>query len=197
MPSSTPTPTPTPTTTLAPVPVKPTLADLVATTQGLGPLAVGAAPPVTDPALDVLVFDPVGCPPSEGPVPGIWVTSYPDVPDPFGKSRPPFQVAVDPSGNVSRIDVWSPQIKTDRGVVVGSSRDIVTSAYPDAELTEFENRSSVFTVRGTTGKLSIEVLNRPGDPLTERVVSIRVDRPTGPSYAISNTDNIISPCSFR
>src|SRR5690606_4194921 len=77
-PSASPSPSP------SPQPSKPALADLVIEPEGLGPLRVGQAPPVTDPAIDILVFDPDACDfvPEWDPsyVPsgdlGLWISNY-------------------------------------------------------------------------------------------------------------------------
>ncbi len=201
-PTSTPsaTTTPSPTATVAGPPTKPEVAALVVSPSGLGPLLVGAPPPVTDPALDILVYDPDGCPPAQGPIPGIWVTNYPDEPQPGGRAGPPFRAAVNDGGAVSRIDVWSGDIATDRGVRIGDPVADVSAAYPDAsEIVDFE-RALVYVARGTTGTLFIEIdtMTDGGadDAFVGRVTSIRVGGPAVPAYAISNTGNLINPCTY-
>ena len=199
-PSATARATPTPSPTVPAPPTKPAVDDLIVSPAGLGPLLVGAAPPVTDPALDILVFDPAGCPPDQGPVPGIWVTNYPDQTYFNGRSGPPFRAAVNDAGVVSRIDVWAEDIATDRGVTIGSAVADVSAAYPDAsEIVDFE-RALVYVIRGSTGTLFIEIdtMTDGGadDAFVGHVTSIRVGGPAVPAYAISNTGNLINPCTY-
>lgn len=187
-----------PTPTASAAPTKPELADLVLSTAGLGPLLMGAVPPVTDPALDILVLGEVTCDPSAAPIPDVWIANYPDITMSDGKMTSPFQVAVKEGGLVARIDVRGSGIHTDRGIQIGSTTDDVLAAYPDAsEIVDF-TRALVYAMRGSTGTLLIEIdTSDDGDGRPYgTVVSMRVGAPDVPVYAVSNTGNVISPCNL-
>src|SRR5690349_13541633 len=96
------TPTPTPTS----VSSKPELSELVLSPDGLGPLLVGQAPPVTDPAIDILVFDVDHCADDEesimyGVPAGKWVANY--EPALSSNTNDPFGVFVNDDGVVELI----------------------------------------------------------------------------------------------
>lgn len=189
---------PTPTATVAAPPTKPELADLVLSTAGLGPVLMGAGPPVTDSALDILVLGEVICDPAAPPITGVWIANYPDITTMAGKVTSPFQVAVGGDGIVARIDVRGEGPRTDRGIRVGSTADEVVAAYPDAsEIVDF-GRALVYAMRGSTGTLLIEIDTRDdGDEAGfGRVVSMRVGAQDVPVYAVSNTGNVISACNL-
>lgn len=193
-----PTATPTSTSTASAAPTKPALDDLIVSSSGLGPLVLGAAPPVTDPALDVLVIGSVTCDPGSTPITGVWLANYPDGTTLGGKVTSPFQVAVNDGGAISRIDVRLAGPHTDRGIQIGSTAEEVVAAYPDAsEIVDFE-RALVYAVRGPTGTLLIEMDTRDDGAESGfgKVVSIRVGPPDVPVYAVSNTGNVISPCNL-
>ena len=147
--SATPTPTPKPT--------KPPLAELVLTTEGLGPITIGEAPVVVDPALDVIIFDDDYCQEfvddGRRDDAGKWIANY--EPALSGQSFDPFSVAVQ-NDIVQIVAIGSPEIVTAEGIGLGSSRAEVIAAYPDAELTH-AFISDIYVVDGVNGHLVIEV----------------------------------------
>jgi len=144
--ASSPTPTPTPT--------KPAVSELVATPEGIGPLVIGEAPPVTDPALDILVFVPDGCEWAfaEGFTgdPGIWVANYGV--DPRENALGPFGVRVT-DGVLEQIGLYSAEISTEAGAHLGMTRDELLAVYPtELEYTAGEG-VDVYRLPGTAGDL--------------------------------------------
>ena len=157
VPSATPTPTPTPTVA---APVKPTVGELVLSPNGLGPLVIGQAPPVTDPAIDVLVYDPTVCQwaVDEGYItdPGMWIANYPR---PDRDSAGPFGVAID--SRLLAIGIFDNSISTDRQIHLGSTAAELQAAYPgELELlTDYEGGDThLYRLAGTAGDLYIDVL---------------------------------------
>ncbi|MCU1441522.1 MAG: hypothetical protein JWP85_2519 [Rhodoglobus sp.] len=192
--SATAIPRPTPTSTPAPVPTKPAVADLVLTPDGLGPLVLGAVPPTTDPALDILVLDPAHCDAAYGD-PGLWIANY--------TGDAPFTVGVSEGGEIFRIDTWMGPIPTDTGLTVGSPLSAVLAAYPGG----FDNiitsggLSDVYVVDGTHGRLLIEVAKDgdlpgywpPGEVDTVRyLLAIGLAGSGGP---IAASDNVVGVCT--
>src|SRR4051794_35071237 len=53
--------TPEPSATPTPEPTKPGTSELILSPEGLGPLVIGSAPPASDPAIDIAIFDPDHC----------------------------------------------------------------------------------------------------------------------------------------
>ena len=157
-------PTVTPTPTSSPIPTKPALSELVVGPDGIGPLVVGQAPPVTDPDLDVLVYDPDGCQWAidDGTLPagqgweGIWFPNYPfddlNGPGPFG-----VEVS---DGLVRYLRPYSSELQTSRGIHVESTVDQLLAAYP-TELTHFEVQPGgldEYWLPGTVGDLVFFVI---------------------------------------
>jgi len=193
-----PSPTPTPT------PSRPALADLVLTTEGLGTLVIGQAPPV-DPATAMVTFDPVLCVAPEydieagDPLAGGWA------PDPsyaestfWGDSA--FQVYVD--GTLRRLEVYGRTIPTSGGLHIGDPSSAVLVAHPDAQLVISGEISDVYVVHGTAGDLSIEVTVVPADmptywgDLADTVLGLRVT-PTGTDpFAVAGGENVIFGCNY-
>jgi len=185
--SATPTPTPEPT--------KPPLAELVLTTEGLGPITIGEPPVVVDPALDVIIFDDDYCQEfvDDGRLDdaGKWIANY--EPALSGTSRDPFSVLVE-NDVVEIVAIGSPEIVTAEGIGLGSSRADVVAAYPDAEIIS-AFASDVYVVDGVNGRLLIEVAT---DKITntidesvypvEKVGSLRVIDPSVKEIAWANTE---------
>ena len=150
-------------------PAKPALEDLVIEPEGLGPLRIGEAPPVTDPALDILVFDPDGCkfaPDGSAEVPessdyGIWVSNYGV--DPSTNLPGPFGVFVD-GGVVNTIGIYDQTLTTAAGAHLGMTRDELLAAYPTAlELETLNYGVDNYRLRGIAGDVVFSLWeNTPG-----------------------------------
>lgn len=198
------TPVATPSPTLVAGPVKPDLASLVATVDGLGPLVVNSRPPAGDPATDVVVFDPEFCPSDYAEVGprGVWVTNYPD--EPIAKfSGPelvqqgrPFEISTDDMDAIRWIEIRSSRILTDAGIHTGSTRQEVIAAYPDADVTEWGSRGAIIAVAGGQGRLVFEVAGPSANAsIVDTVYMIRVERLDGTPAPYQGTDKGIHPCS--
>jgi hypothetical protein len=153
-------PTPSVTTespTPTPDPTKPAVAELLLSPDGLGPLVIGETPPSTGPDLDILVYDPDYCAGiSEAPSPGMWLANYPVE----ASGHRPFTATFrDGSDALAVVAVFAPEILTERGIHLGSTRDEVLAAYPEGFASELDNdgKSTVYAVAGTVGQLLIEV----------------------------------------
>lgn len=163
--ASPPSPPPTPTVAASPSPsatpepTKPALEDLVISPEGLGPLRVGHAPPATDPAVDILIYDPNACDfvPEWDPtyVPsgdlGMWVSNYGQ--DPSTNELGPFGVFVR-DGIVDTIGIYDARIKTAAGAHLGMTREQLLAVYPTGIELETENYGlDTYRLRGSTGDL--------------------------------------------
>ncbi len=125
------------------------------TPDGLGPLAIDQAPPVTNPDLDIAIFVPDYCAAEpEAPEKGMWRANYPS----GSAIHPPFFPVV-ADGVLRDIAIFSPDIKTKTGIGMGSTRAEVLAAYPGGFASQVDNTpySTVYIVAGTTGRLLIEV----------------------------------------
>lgn len=115
---------------------RPALDTLVISTDGVGPVRLGEAPPADGPSPVVewlddgcLTFDEDG----EATESGRWAATYSWRTTPYGTSTEPFGLAV-ANGLVTRIEVVTDGLATDAGVQVGDALDDVRAAYPDATL---------------------------------------------------------------
>ena len=190
--------TPTPSDSAGTDPSKPPLEELVLTTEGLGELKIGIAPPTGDPSVNLVSFEADACE-AEG-LPGIWQSTYPDVDLGFGPQAP-FAIGVTGDA-VSRIDVNTPEIYTDMGLHVGSSLDEVLGVYPggpDAVINHADV-SDVYVFFGTNGKLQFEVaVDRfagywEASALDTVIFLSAIDVFTEP-YGIAATGNVIGVCN--
>jgi hypothetical protein len=163
-PSAKPTITPSPSAT--PKPTKPALADLIVSPEGLGPLIVGQAPPVTDPAVDILVFDPDACyfvPEWDTQIAemddyGLWISNYGV--DPHTNDPGPFGVYVE-GGIVDTIGIYDESIETAAGAHLGMTRDELLAIYPTGIELETENNGiDTYRLRGTAGDLIFTLWDR-------------------------------------
>jgi len=178
--------------TPTPEPTKPALGELVLSPDGLGPLVIGAAPPVADPALDVLIYDEDYCADVDGaPSAGKWIPNY--EPALSEQSPEPFSVYV-PEDAVSQIAIGSADIVTAEGVGLGSTRDEVIAAYPDAAVTELLG-TDLYVVTGENGRLVFEV-GAPGqtDYAVDEVVFVRVLNLTDELHGWAYTDAGFAYC---
>lgn len=143
----------------------PPLEDLVLTTAGLGPLAIGSDVPSSPSASDLVVWDPVACEGQEEA--GRWVSNYP------GGLVGPFFVQREWLGEQSgdrivRIGVIAPGPHTEGGIGVGSSVEELRAAHPDATLLgtgpEVSSGESVdtYTWSDVSGVVVVDVSR--GDP---------------------------------
>jgi len=200
VPVETPSVTPEPTTTTPPVGSKPVAADLVLTTEGLGELHLGEAPPTSNPSTDLVTYSPDACAGTGSPTADLWIANFPEVDEGFGPQAP---FAIQVTGDVlTRVDVNSSEIITDQGLSLGSSLDAVLGTYPGGpdEVVNHADVSDVYVFLGTTGKLMFEVaVDRiPGywDAAALNTVvhlsSISIDLP---AYGVAATDNTIGICN--
>ena len=155
-----PTPPPvaeTPIETPAPEPTKPPLSELYLHPDGLGPLVVGEAPPVTDPEVDVAIFDEDYCAQevADGAIsdPGKWVANYPV--DGAEFPQLPFAVQVT-DGVLTALFTQNPAIHTENGVGVGSNLDALLAEHPDAVRVS-KDFIDLYVITGSTGQLVFEV----------------------------------------
>lgn len=81
----------------------------------------------SDPAYSIVEPLPDGC---TLPAMDRWQAKYPD--RPLGDSTAAFEVASGPSTGVFMIAVFSPEVATDEGIRVGSTRAQMLAAYPNA-----------------------------------------------------------------
>lgn len=174
-PQSSPTPSPSqpasssPSPAPSPAPTKPSLYSLVLSPDGLGPLVPGQAPPVTDPALDILVYDPEACafvpewdpsgtPPADT---GLWISNYGV--DPSTNDPGPFGVLI-VDGKIHTIGIYDHGLETTAGAHLGMTRDELLAVYPTGITLETENYGlDTYRLRGTSGDLIFTLWeNTPG-----------------------------------
>lgn len=197
-PSSSPEPSAEPTP--EPEPTRPPLAELVVSTEGLGPLGIGDTL-VEDPVAGMVVFDPEFCGPEvlgPGDEAGRW-TAHPDyVADtPYGGPLA-FGPAAGEDDVVGRIDILAPALRTAEGIGIGSTEAELVSAYPDAVATDFY-ATRLYAVPGSRGDLHLEVAIEdefaPWAP--EDVGSVRFLRIVlagQEPYSVAFTDNVVPGC---
>lgn len=189
--SATPTPTPTPTPAGPPA-----LADLVLSPDGLGTLRVGD--PI-DPLL--ATYDEQGCltPEREArgwdpndPALAAWIPNYAMITIENGGHAYeyyPFEPHHNDDGTLKWLTVRSPDIRTDRGIHLGSSEAEVAAAYPDAERYD-EGGGRVYGLSGGSSRLVIEVvtesMGRPDE--LGQVWSMRIDPIEWPLTSLANGD---------
>jgi hypothetical protein len=205
------TPTPSPTDSTSPTPTagsatpdpeptEPALSEIYLSPEGLGPLVMSEAPPVTDPALDILLFDPDFCPGYGVPDGWKWVANYPETPDGFGGTYRPFAVDV-VGGVIERIQVNSPDLRTESGIHINSTLDELLAAYPGGftSTTNHADITKVYSLVGVHGQILFEVAIAneigywtPAD--IDHVLFIEVTTRDTEPYGVAATDAGIGGC---
>jgi hypothetical protein len=153
---------PAPTVSSIPTTQSLTLAKLTLSPEGLGPLLVGQAPPVTDPEHDALVYSPTVCQwavdEGSSDEPGKWVANF--EPALHGRNASPFGVFVDDDGVLEMIAIYDNAIETATGIHLGSSAADVAAAYPARVLLEDHEfgDTHVYKIAGVASDLYIDVL---------------------------------------
>ena len=184
---------------------RPSVTDLVLTTEGLGSgdqedLVLGATPNADSPATNLAIYDPDACADTGLPDPGLWLANYPEADEGDGPRRP-FSLGL--TGDLlTRIDINTENIITDEGLALGSSLDAVLGTYPGGpdEVYNHADVSDVYVFMGTKGKLMFEIaVDRiPGyweaDQLDTVVFLSAVSIDT-PAYGVAASDNTVGVCN--
>lgn len=167
----TPSPEPQPTETVeesssTPIPtvepaVKPALSELVISPDGLGPIVIGQAYSVTDPATDVLAWDETFCGFADDPTYpsdltsfdyGNWKNTYGD----GGTEQFLAEVTYDdgtPESPIVRITTRNEAIRTAAGLGIGSTKAELLEMYGDDLIQAPEEEYYPFVVFGRSGQL--------------------------------------------
>lgn len=156
----------------------------------------GLAPPVTDPALDILVFDADHCAGVEdADAEGIWVANY--EPAMSSDSNKPFAAAV-ADGVVQFIGSFDQSLSTATGISIGSSRDELLAAYPGGfsrTLAE-PGMSTIYTIDGIVGFLQFEVGPADGgEGYADTVFAISIAPIATPPFGYWSTDASFGFCT--
>jgi hypothetical protein len=197
--------TPAPSVTPALPTGKPALSQLVVSPDGLGYLVPGAAVPTKPAATAIMNYNPTKCvAPAEGvtvgsPGAGAWVPAYPNGLT-WSGSGAPFDVG--PVGAstdaIAQIEIWSPNLKTAKGIGAGSTVAQRKSAYGASLTLDSAPNGDVYILRGTHSKLLFEVAKAPaGLPVEETatVVWMRIVPLAATTLHIADTD-ATGPCAF-
>ena len=149
---------PSPEPTPEPEATQPAVDELIVSPEGLSSLLIGEAPPVSDPALDIVIFDEDYCVTAvaDGHVkePGKWIPNY--EPALSQESRDPFEVRVE-DGVVTGIALGNELIRTESGLGIGSTVEQITAAYPSALRIEDGGNTDLYVITGEKGQLVFEV----------------------------------------
>lgn len=117
----------------------------------------GQAPPVVDPALDILVFDPDHCAGVEYAYSeSAWVANY--EPALSGDDSRPFSVMV-VDGLITIIGAFDSSLSTAEGISIGSSREELLASYAGgfSQILHEPGYSTIYIIDGDAGFLQIEV----------------------------------------
>jgi hypothetical protein len=181
----------------------PTLADLVVSTSGLGPLTIGIAPEV-NPGAAMIAFDPQACADQvlggSGGDPGRWrPAGYDSDAVAHGGSGSAFLVGVDPVRGVSWIDILGTSPRTADGLGVGTLLEELQATLPTLQGPFDGPLSRVWWIEDEHGTLVFET-ERDGilEGATtgpERIELMRVLLPgTDPRFATAHSDYVAGGC---
>lgn len=164
-------PSPSPEPSVSPSPAvpsgPPSVSSLVITPEGMNGLVIGEPIPAS-----MATWDPQGCRPGnenqadyfaeDDPVWQAFIPTYDTFTyqkDGYTHEAYPFEPHHDENGNLRWLRVRSDQIRSDRGIGIGSSEADVRSAYPDAEvfLKGAGDAYRTYNITGETGRLVIEI----------------------------------------
>jgi hypothetical protein len=163
--TATATPTASATPEPAPVPTLPELSALVVSTEGLGPVTVGAVVPADTSPAAITSWDEAYCT-SDGtvavgdPYAGAWVPNYPESASPYLGTRRAFDIvtlAGERDTAIQWINVWAPEVSTAEGIHAGSTVDELLAAYPGFDEVLESDISTVYALNGSAGRLLFEV----------------------------------------
>lgn len=190
---------------LTPTTGKPTLSQLVVTPDGLGYLVPGSPVPSEPAAKAIVTYNPTKCVDAAqgvaagAPGAGAWLPAYPNGVT-WAGSGIPFDVgAVDaPTDKIAVIEIWSPNLKTAKGIGAGSTAQQLTAAYGSALSVDHAENSDVYILPGAHSELLFEVAKAAaGLPVeeTDTVVWMRIVALGTTQLHIANTDGS-GPCTF-
>jgi hypothetical protein len=152
-PSATPTPVATPT--------QPTLAQLVVSPDGIGPLLINEPVPSESGPTAVVTWDANKCTAnSPDSYRGAWLANYPETGELeiSNSDRAVFTFESEQKDSpITFIAVWSNELKTANGVGIGSTSAQLTAAYGSALTVTHGQTSDLYSLRGTQGTLVFEV----------------------------------------
>lgn len=164
-------------------------------TQGLGPLALGGSTAAGE-AARMIRWNPTSCGSEMGMPGGRWEETYPGQPftlDDDGPGQAKLRHA-----KIVRIDVFTSQVKTDRGIRVGSTEAQLKAAYGNAlTLIGDEGYARAWMFKDGHGAMHFEVglEGDHGEPVAPKVTAILVATKTSAFPMVtSRTDDIAGGC---
>jgi hypothetical protein len=171
----------------------------------LGYLVPGAAVPSQPAATAIVTYNPTKCVDAAAGIAvgsagaGAWLPAYPNGLT-WAGSGIPFDVGAvaGPMDDIPLIEIWSPDLKTAKGIGAGSTVQQLKAAYGSALSSDHAENSDVYILSGAHSELLFEVAKAAaGLPVeeTNTVVWMRIV-PLGTSQLhIANTD-VSGPCLF-
>ncbi|GEN80097.1 hypothetical protein [Actinotalea fermentans] len=109
---------------------RPELDSLVVSSEGLGPIQLGGAPPAQAPGA---MFEVCVNPSDTSTTTSAWVSTYPFTPGIYGTYTKSIAVRTD-GGVVTRLEVVAPGPRTTAGIQVGDTLADLQAAHPDVQL---------------------------------------------------------------